>query len=39
VVRWQDGEFYGIGFNRVFPVDELMNFLQSLQPQRRRAAG
>ncbi|HEX6785063.1 MAG TPA: PilZ domain-containing protein [Sphingomicrobium sp.] len=39
VVRWQDGEFYGIGFNRVFPVDELMNFLQSLQPQRRRVAG
>jgi hypothetical protein len=46
VVKWHDGEFYGIGFNRVFPVDELMSFLQNheqqqqqQQPQRQQAAG
>lgn len=40
VVKWQDGDFYGIGFNRVFPVDELMIFLQGqLQNERRQAAG
>lgn len=40
VVKWRDGEFYGIGFNRVFPVDELMGFLQGQeQQQRRQAAG
>jgi hypothetical protein len=41
VVKWQDGEFYGIGFNRVFAVDELMSFLQNQQqqPERRQAAG
>lgn len=38
VVKWQDGEFYGIGFNRVFPVDELMDFLQGQQQQQRRQA-
>ena len=42
VVKWQDGEFYGVGFNRVFPVEELMSFLQGQQqkrPQQRQAAG
>ena len=42
VVKWQDGEFYGIGFNRVFAIDELMSFLQAQQQQsaqRRQAAG
>lgn len=40
VVKWQDGDFYGIGFNRVFPVDELMDFLQTQnQAERRQAAG
>lgn len=28
VVKWRDEENYGIGFNRVFPVGELMAFLQ-----------
>lgn len=40
VVKWQDGDFYGIGFNRVFPVDELMSFLQGQnQGEPRRGAG
>ena len=39
VVKWQDGDFYGLGFNRVFAVDELMDFLQSQQQQRRSAPG
>ena len=39
VVKWKDEDLYGIGFNRVFPVDELMAFLRELQQQdeRRRA--
>jgi hypothetical protein len=40
VVKWQDGDSYGIGFNRVYPVNELMNFLQEQQQDEcRRAAG
>ena len=40
VVKWQDGDSYGIGFNRVYPVNELMNFLQNQQQDEcRRAAG
>ena len=40
VVKWQDGDFYGIGFNRVFRVDELMSFLQGLQqPNQWQTAG
>lgn len=31
VVKWQDGDYYGIGFNRVYPVSELMAFLQEQQ--------
>jgi hypothetical protein len=39
VVKWRDGDYYGIGFNRVYPVDELMGFLQDQQreEQQRRA--
>lgn len=40
VVKWRDGENYGIGFNRVFPVGELMTFLQGKnETERKRAAG
>lgn len=40
VVKWQDGEYFGIGFNRVYPVAELMAFLQEQQrkEQQRTAA-
>jgi hypothetical protein len=31
VVKWTDGDCYGIGFNRVYPVNELMAFLQEQQ--------
>jgi len=39
VVKWRDGDYYGIGFNRVYPVDELMTFLreQQREEQQRRA--
>ena len=33
VMKWKDGDQYGIGFNRVFPVDELMAFLKEQQRQ------
>lgn len=38
VVKWRDKDSYGIGFNRVFPVSELMNFVQELpiEPPRRK---
>ena len=40
VVKWRDGDLYGIGFNRVFPVGELMKFLlEQQQDERCRAAG
>jgi hypothetical protein len=38
VVKWQDGDFYGIGFNRVFAVEELMSFLQGQQQSEKRRA-
>lgn len=38
VVKWRDGESYGIGFNRVFPVGEIMTFLQDKKKTARRAA-
>jgi hypothetical protein len=40
VVKWRDGHYYGIGFNRVFPVAELMAFLkdQQLEERQRQAA-
>ena len=31
VLKWRDGDYYGIGFNRVYPVSELMRFLQMQQ--------
>ena len=39
VVKWRDGDYYGIGFNRVYPVNELMAFLQEQQreEQQRKA--
>jgi len=40
VVKWTDGDQYGIGFNRAFPVKELMRFLRDQQQdQQRRATG
>ena len=45
-MKWKDDAFYGIGFNRVFPVDELMGFLKEQQRsqqeqelEQRRAVG
>jgi hypothetical protein len=39
VVKWKEDDQYGIGFNRVYPVDELMGFLkqQQREEQHRRA--
>jgi hypothetical protein len=31
VVKWKDSDCYGIGFNRVYPVHELMAFLKEQQ--------
>jgi hypothetical protein len=40
VLKWREGDCYGIGFNRVFPADELTRFLQEQQQdERRRAVG
>jgi hypothetical protein len=38
VVKWREGDYYGIGFNRVFPVDELMAFLQTQQREEQQRA-
>jgi hypothetical protein len=38
VVKWRDGDSYGIGFNRVYPVSELMAFLQEQQREEQRRA-
>lgn len=39
VVKWREGDQYGIGFNRVYPVHELMGFLkeQQREEQNKRA--
>lgn len=39
VVKWKEDDQYGIGFNRVYPVPELMAFLkeQQREEQHRRA--
>jgi hypothetical protein len=39
VVKWKDGDYYGVGFNRVYPLHELMAFLKEQQheEQTRRA--
>lgn len=39
VVKWRDGDEYGVGFNRVYPVDELMRFLREQQGIEQRLAG
>lgn len=36
VVKWRDGEVFGIGFNRVYPVHELMKFLHVQQQEERQ---
>ena len=33
VVKWKDGDYYGIGFNRVYPLQELMAFLKEQQQE------
>lgn len=40
VVKWKESGRYGIGFNRVYPVPELVHFLQEQQrDEQRRLAG
>ena len=40
VVKWSENDQYGIGFNRVFPVSDLMCFLQEKKSaQKKRALG
>ena len=40
VVKWREGDDYGIGFNRIYPIEELMGFLrEQQQDERQRAAG
>ncbi len=40
VVKWTDGDQYGIGFNRGFAVEELMGFLREQQrDELKQAAG
>lgn len=38
VVRWQDGRFYGVTFNKVLPLPQLISWLQE-QRRRLRKAG
>ena len=38
LVKWQDGDRYGIGFNRVLAVNELMGFLRQQQRFANRCA-
>lgn len=37
-VKWKEGDRYGIGFNRVLPVNELMSFLRQQQRFANRCA-
>jgi hypothetical protein len=39
VVKWCDADGYGIGFDRVLPIGEIMSFLQDKQAAARRKAG
>ena len=39
VVKWRDEDSYGIGFNRVFPVCELMRFVQDQHGEELRRTG
>lgn len=36
IVKWRDGNDYGIGFNRVYPVGELAAFLQEQQREEQQ---
>jgi hypothetical protein len=38
VVKWQDADSYGIGFNRVLPLAELVGWLQDQQQEGRKLA-
>ena len=38
LVKWQEGDRYGIGFNRVLAVNELMSFLRQQQRYANRCA-
>lgn len=38
VVKWRDVDGYGIGFNRVLPIADIMSFLQERQAEARRKA-
>jgi PilZ domain len=38
LVKWYEGDRYGIGFNRVLPVNELMGFLRQHQRFTNRCA-
>jgi len=38
VVKWNEGDCYGIGFNRALAVNELMNFLQQTNRLAQRCA-
>ena len=38
VVKWEEGDCYGIGFNRVYPIGELMGFLKEQQGLQRAVA-
>lgn len=39
VVRWRDGRFYGVTFNRVVPLPELVAWLHEQRDKLRAAAG
>jgi hypothetical protein len=39
VVKWRDVDGYGIGFNRVLPIGDIMSFLQERQAAARRKVG
>jgi hypothetical protein len=39
IVKWQDGELFGIGFNSVYSVDDLMGFLKQQQQQNQQQQG
>jgi hypothetical protein len=36
IVKWKDADSYGISFNRVLPLAELVGWLQDQQQQRRK---
>jgi hypothetical protein len=38
IVKWRDAGRYGIGFNRVVPLAELVEWLQDQQPEKTEAA-